>query len=356
MTNSKLSRTEPFSEAVHACEMIIRRTTQYTTGMRLDSASGTESQDGSAVLDLLRTMAASVEFDPIFLAELPAPLSWAAEGGHEGVIQLLLDSVFVPVDVFFSLAARRGYEALCRALLAIRPAGVNAKVDDRTPLFEAATHGNEAIVRILLAACQVDLDAKCLFPGKNPEDFWSYPMLDLGHWTRTALSQAAFSGKESIVRLLLDTGKVDVNIQDEKGDTPLLYAIAEGHEDTVKLLLKQDMIGVNIGNKEGETPLTSAVAYGRTEIVELLLGTGKIDFSLADLHDDGRLSRELKSLKKFTAQRKERLTDQEWSKERNTRQKRYDAINSLLHEACWDGYQRDGISCSCYEQGNVERG
>ena len=41
-----------------------------------------------------------------------------------------------------------------------------------------------------------------------------------------------------MVKLLLETGKADVEWKDENDRTPLLWAIEGGHEAVVKLLLK----------------------------------------------------------------------------------------------------------------------
>jgi ankyrin repeat protein len=54
---------------------------------------------------------------------------------------------------------------------------------------------------------------------------------------RTPLSWAAGQGHEEVVKLLLQTGKVDVDSKDtEYGRTPLSWAAEEGHEEVVKLL------------------------------------------------------------------------------------------------------------------------
>ncbi|KAH8659428.1 hypothetical protein BGZ61DRAFT_433523, partial [Ilyonectria robusta] len=56
---------------------------------------------------------------------------------------------------------------------------------------------------------------------------------------RTALSYGAERGHEAIVKMLLDTGKVDIDARDtEYGQTPLSWAAEKGHEAIVKLLLK----------------------------------------------------------------------------------------------------------------------
>lgn len=54
---------------------------------------------------------------------------------------------------------------------------------------------------------------------------------------QTKLSTAAEHGEEDIVRLLLAIDNVDVNSKDLLNWTPLSYAAFEGHEGVVKLLL-----------------------------------------------------------------------------------------------------------------------
>ncbi|KAL7931732.1 hypothetical protein V8C35DRAFT_329386 [Trichoderma chlorosporum] len=57
-----------------------------------------------------------------------------------------------------------------------------------------------------------------------------------GH-NRTALSWASEVGSESIVRLLLETGKVDVNSQDNDGVSPLRWASRGEFDDVARLLV-----------------------------------------------------------------------------------------------------------------------
>ena len=62
------------------------------------------------------------------------------------------------------------------------------------------------------------------------------------------LSQAAEKGREAIVKLLLDIGKVNVDQKDRDGRTPLSWAVGgmplsqvveKGHKAMAKLLLKK---------------------------------------------------------------------------------------------------------------------
>jgi ankyrin repeat protein len=53
---------------------------------------------------------------------------------------------------------------------------------------------------------------------------------------RTPLSWAAGKGHEAIAKLLLETGKVDVDSKSEDGWTPLSWAAESGYEAIAKLL------------------------------------------------------------------------------------------------------------------------
>lgn len=53
----------------------------------------------------------------------------------------------------------------------------------------------------------------------------------------TPMGYAAARGRESIVRLLLESGRTKVNLKDAHGNSPLALAAREGHEPVVRLLL-----------------------------------------------------------------------------------------------------------------------
>lgn len=156
----------------------------------------------------------------------------AVRGGHEDMVQYLLDQGF-NVD-----AAPRKLE---------------------TALGHAAELGNESIARLLL-----DRGAKPNPPGDSRDVDTAYG--------GAALFRAAKNGHKSIVRLLLDRGAL-IDGKGHFGLSPLQIAAGCGHLAVVRLLLDRGA-NVNATSVTGTTALMDAAFNGRTEIVRLLLERG----------------------------------------------------------------------------------
>ncbi|KAG7415553.1 Protein TANC2 [Fusarium oxysporum f. sp. rapae] len=131
------------------------------------------------------------------------PLSWAAGGGHEVVVQVLLKTGKSDVA--------RWPQAVVRLLLLMTgKANIDTKDrEGRTPLWWATKKGHEAIVRLLLDR------------GARTET------ANIGG--QTPLLWAAERGHEAVVRLLLDRG-AHTEATDIWRATPLSRAAENGHE------------------------------------------------------------------------------------------------------------------------------
>ena len=88
---------------------------------------------------------------------------------------------------------------------------------------------------------------------------------------------------EAVVKLLLDTGEVDVDWKDKDGRTPLSWAAEKGREAIVKLLLDTGKVDVDWKDRDGRTPLSWAVGgmplsrvaeNGHEAVAKLLLENG----------------------------------------------------------------------------------
>ncbi|WWR16708.1 ankyrin repeat domain-containing protein [Lachnospiraceae bacterium JLR.KK008] len=87
------------------------------------------------------------------------------------------------------------------------------------------------------------------------------------------LLQACKNNKKSVVQTFLKRGGVDVNKQDESGNTPLIYVCMKNARDLVKLLLDNGA-DVNLGNHQERMPLHYAAETGNSEIITLLTDAG----------------------------------------------------------------------------------
>ena len=171
-------------------------------------------------------------------------------------------------------AAARGDKDVIELLLAGRgevELDVNMRdMQGRTPLSHAAGYGQEAIVKLLLDTSKIEVDS-------NDRNVW------------TPLTWAAKNGHEDIVKVLLGTGKVDTDLKDRDGWTPLTWAARNGHEAVVKVLLDTGEVEVDLENRDlsgrvddkyGWTPLMWAASNGQEAVVKLLLDTGKVEVDL----------------------------------------------------------------------------
>lgn len=84
----------------------------------------------------------------------------------------------------------------------------------------------------------------------------------------TPLHAAAAAGQTEIVRLLLDSG-LPVDFKDDRGRTPLYYAVGKRQRDTARLLLERK---ANPNAKHANQALLSmAASEGDLEMIKLLL-------------------------------------------------------------------------------------
>ncbi|GMF88283.1 unnamed protein product [Aspergillus oryzae] len=99
---------------------------------------------------------------------------------------------------------------------------------------------------------------------------------------RTTISWAAENGYEAVVKLLLATGKVDIDSKDSNSRIPLFWAAKNGHRTVVELLIGTEKVDIDSRDSWGLALLYLAANNGDEAVVELLLATGKVDIDARD--------------------------------------------------------------------------
>jgi hypothetical protein len=141
--------------------------------------------------------------------------------------------------------------------------------DQRPTIHAAAEDGDLAAVNLYIAE-GVNLNAKNEL-GHTPLSLAARSnQLKVG---KSALSCAVFMGNAKVAQALLEAG-ADVNIIDNLGQTPLIYAVSSNYPYIVQLLVDA---GARIGTLDGVTGGTAAdlaVSLGHHSIVQILLKAG----------------------------------------------------------------------------------
>lgn len=139
---------------------------------------------------------------------------------------------------------------------------------------------SQTFVNVLTSKGKVDALSQGLFSIKSYSYDWNYSQ----KFRReiTGLHLTAYFRVKTVIRLLLNTGKVDADSKDGDGQTPLLWASQNGHEVVVKPLLDIGKINANFKDRYNRTPLYCAARNGNRAVVKLPLNISKVDTDSKD--------------------------------------------------------------------------
>ncbi|OUM67236.1 hypothetical protein PIROE2DRAFT_58917 [Piromyces sp. E2] len=204
--------------------------------------------------------------------------------GYKEVVSILLNHPNIDVnatiqtsiideDTALTIAIKEGHKEIVELLLKHPKINVNqtfGMFHHVTALIRALQNDDEDVVKILLNQPDINFEGNDMVPN---------------------LFIPILRGKENFVNLLLKQG-VNVNKKTFNGFTTLMCAIMDGHIKIVKQLLNHPDININDENDDGETALKYAVQYeqdgntliyaaeaGNARIVKLLLDQPGIDIN-----------------------------------------------------------------------------
>ena len=194
-------------------------------------------------------------------------LDLALEECHLEVVNLLLDqnaevdAMVGPIGLrAIHRAAIQGFVDILQRLVQ-SGADVNAQDKDKyTPLLCAVNRGHYAAALFLL------------HHGADPNaqhDFGNTPL----HTLLDSLDVGDDPNRRALIWLLCDHG-ADPNILNNIGDTAVISAIRHGFIDTTQSLVLQKSCDINMKNDRDETPLYLAIEYGLEEVIIEFLQRG----------------------------------------------------------------------------------
>ena len=91
----------------------------------------------------------------------------------------------------------------------------------------------------------------------------------------TALLRACRHGRDAIVSILLAHPDIDVNQKDDDGYTAFMWACTNGKSVCVRLLLGDSRVEVNEPRNDGSTPLWWAASRGHLDPVRWWIASGR---------------------------------------------------------------------------------
>jgi ankyrin repeat protein len=204
--------------------------------------------------DLLERQMAKDKGHPLFGTDCELAVTEAARHGHDATLRLLMK------------ACRPSHQTLHDAIAAAAAFGPGGALDS---ILECMTgiQDFQWPEYILSRAATVGLDelARVVIRSGHPvdeRDFLEIP----------ALHTAVNNGQLALVKVLVESN-ADVDLPFTDGGTALQDASGWGRPDIVKVLLDSGA-KVDIEDNFHSRPLQTAVFYGRAQVLELLIGAG----------------------------------------------------------------------------------
>ncbi|CAI6092344.1 unnamed protein product [Clonostachys chloroleuca] len=229
------------------------------------------------LLDVVKTLIGMENVDVDFKDRYGCtPLAYASSEGYLSIVELLLDSGGVDPDsrtvwgeTPFILASSNGHIAVMRCLVDTGKIDVWARCDDDTTAFSSALDlGDLSVLELIMKLQESTFDersvedyrktlARAVYAQRLPiiELLLHSGLIDINEVDergRTALHHACGLHAEEVVEYLLQREGINANVGDDKGFTPLMLAAASSLGlPTVKILLQSGKVDIDLQSNDG---------------------------------------------------------------------------------------------------------
>jgi len=223
------------------------------------------------------------------------PLIISVRKNFNTALSILLSSGKVDVGLpchskLLNKSIRVGNIRAIQALLQVPGININGVGCKRSPLARSVLRGDTQIMMLLFAHNQLDLSADIIGPIIiNAISKHCYQFLHIAISTGKVdfncvsnkypppLVYAVFTKNTYVVSLLLGLSQINVNIQTVTwpGHTPLHFAAQIGNIEITNMLLASPKINPNMQNSAGQTPLMVAMDAQQNSVVGILKNASK---------------------------------------------------------------------------------
>lgn len=174
-------------------------------------------------------------------------------------------------------------------------ASVNINVTDQNPAMVAVIFGSTDIVRYMLTLPDVDWNRKSANNGTAPlhmamvspteitQLLLNCKDVSIDEMTtgagNTALHYASEKNMLPEAKIILERG-ADPDVRNGRGWSPLNHAVGRGYTDMVRLLLETGKVDINVNPEDGQPPLAAAAVKGFEDIFDILISHPDIDIEV----------------------------------------------------------------------------
>ncbi|HVB89695.1 MAG TPA: ankyrin repeat domain-containing protein, partial [Beijerinckiaceae bacterium] len=144
-----------------------------------------------------------------------------------------------------------------------------ANVEGLTPLIAASAENNPNLVELLL---QCNADGAAVDNDGN-----------------TALHQACERDHFEVVRIVLNDARINAELKNKAGLTPLRLAIHHRSEDAIAILIERG-VSLDDPDENGRTPLHDVCARGQDSLAKRLLWSGRVNINAQTANGETPLS------------------------------------------------------------------